>query len=65
MVRGGVRGLTDEEPAEILAEETGLPKEQFEYDGEYPDLPEGVFRGIEDLENGDTASLEDLKDATK
>jgi hypothetical protein len=34
-------------------------------DGDRPKVPEGVLRGIEDLEEGRTASKEDLKDALK
>jgi len=30
-----------------------------------PVVPQGVLRGIEDIDAGNTASLEDLKDATK
>lgn len=29
-------------------------------DGDEPLVPEGVFRGIEDIEDGNTASKEDL-----
>jgi len=35
--------------------------EKGAYDGDEPLVPEGVLRGIEDIEEGDTASKEDLK----
>jgi hypothetical protein len=30
-----------------------------------PLVPSGVLRGIQDINNGNTASLDDLKDASK
>lgn len=44
---------------------TGDGREDDAADGERPMVPEGVLRGIEDIDEGRTASKEDLEAALK
>lgn len=44
---------------------TGDGHEDEAEDGHRPEVPEGVLRGIEDIEEGRTASKEDLESVLK
>lgn len=43
----------------------GDDREDDAEDGDRPEVPEGVLRGIEDIAEGDTASKEDLESVLK
>jgi len=45
--------------------ESGDGHEDGVEDGDRPEVPEGVLRGIEDIEEGRTASEEDLESVLK
>jgi hypothetical protein len=44
---------------------TGDDREDGAEDGDRPEVPEGVLRGIEDIDEGRTASKEDLESVLK
>lgn len=50
---------------EMSLHPTGEDREDDAEDGERPEVPEGVLRGIEDLDEGRTASKEDLESVLK
>lgn len=43
----------------------GNDREGDAEDGDRPEVPEGILRGIEDIAKGNTASKEDLKSILK
>lgn len=45
--------------------ESGDGREGDAEDGDRPEVPEGVLRGIEDIEEGQTASKEELASVLK
>ena len=49
----------------VMSLHTGDGREDDAEDGDRPEVPEGVLRGIDDLAEGDTASKEDVESALK
>lgn len=50
---------------EMSLHPAGEDREDDAEDGDRPKVPEGVIRGIEDLDEGRTASKEDLESVLK